>query len=124
MLPVACAPSELFREAVRVLRALQPFHVAPDKPAFVNAAGEPIEPKSFSEHWYKALRALELRVRGLYRTKDTHVSHALQTLGDPLWVEKQTGVAYTTLRRLSASRWQDRHGRWTMRTSQDARRVT
>jgi hypothetical protein len=29
---------------------------------------------------------------------------ALQTVGDPLWVEKQTGVAYTTLRRHYA-RW-------------------
>jgi len=31
-------------------------------------------------------------------TKDTYVSLALQTVRDPRWVEKQTGVALATLR--------------------------
>ncbi len=35
----------------------------------------------------------------LYCTKDTYVSHALQTVRDPWWVEKQTGVALDTLKR-------------------------
>lgn len=30
-------------------------------------------------------------------TKDTYVSHALQTVRDPWWVEKQTGVSLATL---------------------------
>ena len=30
-------------------------------------------------------------------TKDTYVSHALQTMRDPWWVEKQTGVSLATL---------------------------
>jgi len=44
------------------------------------------------------LRALGIRVRGLYCTKDTYVTTALRTVGDPRWVEKQTGVALATLK--------------------------
>src|SRR5260370_21587740 len=43
-----------------------------------------------------SLRSVSVRVRGLYTTKDTFVSIALRVRG-PLWVEKQTGVAYSTL---------------------------
>ena len=89
---------ELLPETVRILRALQPLHVAPDMPVFTSTTGAPIEPKAFSEHWYDCLRALGLRVRGLYCTKDTYVSLALQTVRDPWWVEKQTGVALATLK--------------------------
>jgi hypothetical protein len=39
-----------------------------------------------------------VRVRGLYCTKDTYVTTALRTVGDPQWVEKQTGVALSTLK--------------------------
>lgn len=95
---------ELLPETVRVLRELQPLHVAPTTPVFTSTAGEPLEPKTFSEHWYKALRGVGIRVRGLYCTKDTYVSVALQTVRDPLWVEKQTGVAYATLKKHYA-RW-------------------
>src|SRR5262249_59774314 len=35
---------------------------------------------------------------GAWCTKDTYVSLALQTVRDPRWVEKQTGVALATLR--------------------------
>jgi integrase len=87
---------EMLPETVRVLRALQPLHVAPELPVFTSTTSGPIEPKSFSEHWYRCLRALNLRVRGLYTTKDTFVSIALRVRG-PRWVEKQTGVAYATL---------------------------
>lgn len=48
--------------------------------------------------WYDCLRALGLRVRGLYCTKDTYVTRALQTVRDPRWVEKQTGVGLATLK--------------------------
>ena len=58
-----------------------------------------IEPKTFSEHWYKCLRALGLRVRGLYCIKGTSTSHALRTVGSVEWVETQTGVAYATLKK-------------------------
>jgi hypothetical protein len=75
----------------------QPLHVRPDLPVFTSTLGGPIEPKAFSPHWYD-LRSLGIRVRGLYCTKDTYVTAALRTVGDPRWVEKQTGVALATLK--------------------------
>jgi hypothetical protein len=86
-----------------VLRAIQPLHLTPDMPVFTSTTGAPIEPKSFSVHWDAALRALGLRARGVYTTKDTFVSIALRVRG-PLWVEQQTGVAYATLKKHYA-RW-------------------
>ena len=44
-------------------------------------------------------RALGIRVRGLYSTKDTFVSTALQVGVKIAWLESQTGVNYITLRR-------------------------
>ena len=35
---------------------------------------------------------------GLYCTKDTYVSTALEAVRDPRWLEKQTGVALSTLK--------------------------
>lgn len=89
---------ELLPETVRVLCAIQPLHVVPGMPVFTTTLGGPIEPKTFSQHWYDCLRALGLRVRGPYCTKDTYVTTALQTVRDPRWVEKQTGVALATLK--------------------------
>lgn len=91
---------ELHPEAVRLLRVLQPAHVTPDAPVFTSLAGTPVEPKTFSEHWYDCLRALKLRVRGLYCTKDSFVTVSFQRMPDNvLWVERMTGVAYATLRK-------------------------
>lgn len=95
---------ELFQETVQVLRAILPLHVTPETPVFTTTDGRPIEPKTFSEHWYRCLRALNIRTRGLYCTKDTYVSHALQKVGSVGWVEQQTGVAYATLKKHYA-RW-------------------
>lgn len=53
-------------------------------------------------------------MRGLYCTKDTYVSHALQTVGSVEWVEKQTGVAYTTLKKHYA-KWTPDSGRAELR---------
>jgi len=50
-------------------------------------------------HWYAAPRALGLRVRGLYSTKDTFVTTALDAGVKIAWLETQTGVNYLTLRR-------------------------
>jgi hypothetical protein len=53
---------------VRVLAALQPLRVRPKDPVFTTTEGQPIEPKAFaSRYWYR-LRALGLRVRGIYAT--------------------------------------------------------
>ena len=67
---------------------------------FVTTRGTPIEPKTFSAHWHDGLRACGIRKRGLYTTKDTYVTTALSDAGvTPAWIEQQTGVAYTTLRK-------------------------
>lgn len=79
--------------------APQPLHVAPEMPVFTGTTGNPIEPKAFSEHWYDCLRALGLRQRGLYCTKDTFVTRVLQAGAKIAWLEAQTGVNYATLRR-------------------------
>src|SRR5262249_38442684 len=89
---------ELFPETVRLLNDLQ-LHVTPDQPVFTTTTGTPIEPKTFSAHWYDCLRALGIRQRGLYATKDTFVTTALEAGVKIAWLEQQTGVAYATLRR-------------------------
>ena len=91
---------ELFLETVALLTALQPLHVRPEQPVFVTTRGTPIEPKTFSANWHGGLRACGIRQRGLYCTKDTYVTTALSDAGvTPAWIEQQTGVAYTTLRK-------------------------
>jgi hypothetical protein len=62
-------------------------------------AGANAEPNSILPHWYAAQRAKGIRVRGLYSTKDTFVSVALQAGVKIAWLENQTGVNYLTLRR-------------------------
>jgi integrase len=90
---------QLFPETIALLRALQPLHVSPTAPVFPNTRGEPIEPNSLLSHWYDGQRALGIRVRGLYATKDTFVTTALEAGVRIAWLEQQTGVAYATLRR-------------------------
>ncbi len=90
----------MFPETVRVLRVLEPLHVMPETPVFTTTEDRPIEPKAFaSRHWYRALRALGLRMRGIYATRDTFVTTALQAGVKVAWLEAQTGVAYATLKR-------------------------
>jgi hypothetical protein len=84
----------LFPETVRLLRDLQPLHVTPETSVFTTMRRQPIEPKTFSDHWYDCLRALGIRVRGLYCTKDTFVTTALQKGVKIAWLETQTGVNY------------------------------
>ena len=95
---------ELFPETVRLLQVLRPLHVQAETPVFTNINGASIEPNSFLAPWYRCLRALGLRQRGLYCTKDTFVTTALHAGAKPGWLEQQTGVRYETLRRHYA-RW-------------------
>src|SRR4030095_16263846 len=67
--------------------------------------GTVIEPKNFSEHWYRCLRVLAFRSRGLYTTKDTAVTTALRCGVRIGWLEAQTGVAYATLKKHYARWW-------------------
>ena len=90
---------QLMPETVEVLRQIMPLRVEPDTPVFTNVDGAPIEPKVFSAHWYRCVRALGLRVRGLYATKDTYVSLCMTRNVNPTWLEEQTGVAWATLRK-------------------------
>ena len=90
---------ELPEIVVEDLRRLQPLHVTPEAPVFTNTGGNPIEPKAFSRHWYDCLRALGIRQRGLYCTKDTFVTRMLEAGAKIAWLEAQTGVNYATLRR-------------------------
>ena len=91
---------ELFPETVRLLVALRPLRVGPEDPVFTTTEGQPIEPKAFaSRYWYRCLRALQLRIRGIYATKDTIVTTALQVGVKVAWLEAQIGVAYPTLKR-------------------------
>ena len=95
---------QLFPETVRLLRALVPLRVEPLMPVFTHTRGGPIEPNSLLPHWYAAQRASGIRVRGLYSTKDTFVTTALEAGVTIAWLETQTGVNYLTLRR--------HYGRW------------
>ena len=95
---------ELFPQVACVLEAMQPLHVEPDQPVFINTRGAPIEPRAFSRHWYDGLRALGIRQRGLYCTKDTFVTICLAVGTKIPWLETHTGVSYETLRR--------HYGRW------------
>ena len=97
--PSARRTVELFPESVRVLRAIQPLHGRPDAPVFTTTTGTPIEPKTFSAHFYRCLRALGIRQRGIYACKDTFVTTALQAGVKIAWLEAQTGVRYETLRK-------------------------
>lgn len=90
---------DLFDATIDVLRAVLPHEITPETPVFANTKGQPIEPNSLLPHWYRCLRALGIRVRGLYPTKDTFVTTALRVDVRKAWLEAQTGVNYATLRR-------------------------
>jgi integrase len=89
---------ELFPATVRLLRLIQRLHVTPESYVFATTTGTPIEPKAFATQWYACLRALGIRQRGLYCTKDTFVTSALRVGARIAWLEAQTGVNYATLR--------------------------
>ena len=41
---------ELFPQAVRLLKLIQPLRLAPEMPVFTNTLGQPIEPNSLLPH--------------------------------------------------------------------------
>jgi integrase len=90
---------ELSPDTIDLLRLIVPLHARPSAWLFTHVHGGPIEPKTFSEHWRRCLRALAIRPRGLYATKDTYVTQAMAKGAPPWWLEKQTGVKWETLRR-------------------------
>jgi len=78
---------------------MQPLHARSDAPVLTTTTGTPIEPKPFSAHFYRCLRALGIRQHGIYASKDTFVTMALQAGVNIPWLEAQTGVRYETLRK-------------------------
>jgi hypothetical protein len=82
-----------------LLRRLQPLRVKPTAPVFPHTRGGPLDPNALLPHWYAAQRACGIRVRGLYSTKDTFVTTALDAGVTIAWLEQQTGVTYVTLRK-------------------------
>jgi integrase len=101
---------ELLPITVKILHDLFPLHVTPEMPLFPNIEGRPIDPQAFTRHWYDGLRALGIRQRGLYCTKDTFVTTALDVGVNIRWLEQQTGVDYATLKK-HYSRWMAREVR-------------
>jgi integrase len=88
----------LYPATVKLLRSIEPLHHEPTTPVFIGTTGAPIEPKTFSAHWYDCLRALGIRQRGIYCMKDTYVTSALKAGVRIERLEAQTGVAYAMLR--------------------------
>src|SRR5262249_45876867 len=90
---------ELTPETTAVLHQMMPLRVEPDMPVFTNVDGRPVDPHSFTEHWYRCLGALGIRVRGLYATKDTFVSLAMTWNANPAWLGQRMGDGERTRRR-------------------------
>jgi integrase len=91
---------QLLPETVRQLEVVQPLHLEPRSPVFVNTEGKPIHLTTFATwHWNPCLRALGIRARGIYATKDTYISFALTRGVNISWLVGQTGVSYPTMLR-------------------------
>jgi integrase len=84
---------------VEALRQLVELRAQPDDYVFKNTLGEPIDQRSFYKLFCTAQRALALRLRDLYATKETYVSAALTRGVNLTWLSEQTGVADGTLRK-------------------------
>ncbi len=84
---------------VEVLRPLVELRAEPGDYVFKNTLGQPIDQRSFYKLFCSAQRALGIRMRDLYATKDTYVSTALTRGVNLAWLSEQTGVADATLRR-------------------------
>ena len=87
-------------DTIALLRQIQPLRVTPETPVFLDTKGNRIEPdNSVGDHWNACLRALRIRPRGLYATKDTFVTLALAMNVPTYRISAQTGVAISTLER-------------------------
>ena len=84
---------------VELLRQLIELRAEPADYVFKNTLGEPIDQRSFYKIFCAAQRAIRIRIRDLYATKDTYVSTALTRGVNLAWLSEQTGVADATLRR-------------------------
>ncbi len=83
---------------VEVLKQVIELRAEPDDYVFKNSLGDPIDQRSFYKIFCAAQRALGIRLRDLYATKDTYVSVALTKGVNLTWLSEQTGVMESTLR--------------------------
>ena len=79
---------------MEVLKGIKPLHVAENDHVFKNHEGHPInEDKWRKKHWYRALRALNMRPRKFYATKHTYISVALSAGVNIKWLAEQCGTS-------------------------------
>jgi hypothetical protein len=78
---------------VELLRQLIELRAEPSDYVFKKTLGEPIDQRSFYKIFCSAQRAIGIRMRDLYATKDTYVSTALTRGVNLAWLSEQTGVA-------------------------------
>jgi len=100
--PKTAAAARVVRLTSRNIEALRPLielRAERGDYVFKNTLGEPIDQRSFYKLFCSAQRALGIRMRDLYATKDTYVSTALTRGVNLAWLSEQTGVADATLRR-------------------------
>lgn len=95
---VAARTVEMVPETIALLKMIQPLHVDPDDPVFRNTEGRQIYANTFLQWaWHPCLRALGIRMRGVYALKDTYISIALSKGVNISWLVGQTGVSYATM---------------------------
>jgi hypothetical protein len=84
---------------VELLRHLIELRAEPADHVFKNTLRDPIDQRSFYKIFCSAQRAIGIRIRELYATKDSYVSTALTRGVNLAWLSEQTGVSDATLRR-------------------------
>lgn len=82
-----------------IIATLIPLHADSAAYLFRAPEGGPIDQDKLNRIFCNAERALGIRIRGLYATKDTFCSLYLSRKGRLEWLSEQTGVAEGTLRR-------------------------
>lgn len=93
---------ELHPDTIARLAALP--RGGPDDAVFVAGKVPMLREHIAPRLWPRCLDELGITYRGLYATKDTFVSLQLVAGSPPAWIEDQTGVDWSTLRR--------HYGRW------------
>jgi len=93
---------DLAPSVVEALRAAQPLRPLPAAHVFTRRDNDPLEQKLFGQtDWLTALRALELRVRGLYSARHTFLSLAVSQPAGPRlkWLAEYCGTSVRMIER-------------------------
>jgi hypothetical protein len=87
--PKTAAAARVVRLTPRNIQVLGPLielRAEAGDHVFKNTLGEPIDQRSFYKHFCSAQRALGIRMRDLYATKDTYISTALTRNVNLAWL--------------------------------------